>query len=189
MKKLISILSLLILINACQPIEKIEQVVFDNNQLSKFNIHSEKIEIIDLYENKFSDPYIGYSLKISPSQRIINWVKDNFNAVGNENKFSVIILEASLTQNQFKNSEAKNFNEKNNYKYELFYLVEFNLYDDSNNLIASTLVEASRSTTSAVYISIQQRERIINDLISQSLFDLSNQSNELIIKYMGKFIL
>jgi len=188
MKKNI-ILFIFFLSIACQPIEKIEHVVFDNNQFSKFDILASSIDIITIFEKKISDPYIGYSLKISPTQRLINWINDNFKALGNENNFNITILDASLKQTKFENKDAQNFDEKTNYKYELFYLVEFNLYSDSNNLIASTLVETKRSTTSGVYISIQEKENIINDLIYQSLFDLSNDSKQLLIQYMGNFIL
>ncbi len=186
MKKIIIIF---IFIFACQPIEKIDHVVIDNNQFSKFDILASSIEVVEIFEKKISDPYIGQTLEVTPSQRIIDWVNDNFKVLGNENKFIVTILDASLKRTKFENNEAKNFDEKNNYKYELFYLIEFNLYDDSKNLVASTLVEASRSTTSGLYISIQEKDNIINDLMYQSLDDLSNETKLLLIKYMGDYIL
>ena len=189
MKNIIIILLTFIFVHACQPIEKIDQVVFDNNQLPSFKILAKSIEITDNFEKKISDPYIGHTLKVPPSQRIINWVNNNFKSIGNENEFNILILDASLTQTEFVNNEAKNFDEKMNYRYELFYLIEFNLYDESENLISSSLVETSRSTTSGVYISIQEKENIINDLIYLSLIDLSNQSEDLLIEYMGDFIL
>ena len=174
---------------SCQPIEKIDSVVFDNNQFNSFDILSASIEINEVFEKKISNPYIGHTLEIDPSQRIINWVSDNFKAIGNENIFTVTILDASLTQTEFENNNAKNFDEKTNYKFELFYLIEFNLYDNSRNLVASTLVENIRSTTSGLLISIQERENIINDLVYQGLSDISNESKLLLIKYMGNFIL
>ena len=189
MKKIIIILFLFLTIFACQPIEKIDQVVFDNNQFSRFDILAESIEITEIFENKISDPYIGHTLKINPSERIINWINDNFKPIGNENIFNVTILDASITQTQFENKDAKNFDEKNNYIYELFYLLEFSLFDDSGNLVASTLVEASRSTTSGMYISIQEKENIIDDLIYNSLVDISNETNKLLINYMANYIL
>ena len=188
MKKLLSIL-LFIFIISCQPIEHMNEVVFDNSQLSKFKILSKDIEIKNTFEKKISEPYIGHTLKTDPSQRIINWVNDNFISIGNENKYEVVILDASLLKTEFENKDAKNFDEKINYKYELFYLIEFNMYDDFNNLIVSILVESIRSTTSGIYISLQSRDKIIDELIYLSLLDISRESKKLLKQYMNNFIL
>ena len=188
MNKIFSFL-LFAFIISCQPIEQIEEVVFDNSQLSKINILSKDIEVKTTFEKKITDPYIGHTLRIEPSQRIANWINDNFKAIGNENKLEVVILDSSLLKTEIENKDTKNFDEKKNYKYELFYLIEFNLYDDSNNLVASTLVETIRSTTSGVYISIQNTEKVIDDLVYLSLLDLSLESNKLLKQYMSDFIL
>lgn len=188
MNKIFSFL-LFAFIISCQPIEQIEEVVFDNSQLSKINILSKDIEVKTTFEKKITDPYIGHTLRIEPSQRIANWINDNFKAIGNENKLEVVILDSSLLKTEFENKDTKNFDEKKNYKYELFYLIEFNLYDDSNNLVASTLVETIRSTTSGVYISIQNTEKVIDDLVYLSLLDLSLESNKLLKQYMSDFLL
>ena len=63
------------------------------------------------------------------------------------------------------------------------------MFDDSDNLVASTIVETSRSTTSGIYISIQEKENIIDDLIYNSLVDTSNETNKLLINYMANYIL
>ena len=189
MKKLIINFLFLLTVMACQPIEKVNQIVFDNSQFAHFNILSSSIEIQEIFEQKITDPYIGHTLKINPSERIINWINDNFKPIGNENIFNVTILDASITQTQFENKDAKNFNEKINYKYELFYLLEFSLFDDSGNLVASTLVETSRSTTSGIYISIQEKENIIDDLIYNSLVDISSETKKQLINYMANYIL
>ena len=189
MKKLILNFLFLLMLIACQPIEKVNHIVFDNNQFAHFDILSNSIEIKEIFEKKISDPYIGHTLKINPSQRIINWINENFKPIGNENTFIVTILDASITQTQFENIEAKNFDEKKNYKYELFYLLEFSLFDDSSNLVASTLVETSRSTTSGIYISIQEKDNIIDDLIYNSLIDISNETKKLLTTYMANYLL
>ena len=189
MKKLIISLSFLLTLIACQPIEKVNHIVFDNSQFAYFNILSTSVEIKEIFEKKISDPYIGHTLTVNPSQRIINWINNNFKPIGNENFFNVTILDASITQTQFHNKDAKNFDEKNNYLYELFYLIEFSLSDDSGNLVASTLVETSRSTTSGIYISIQEKNNIIDDLIYNSLVDISNETKKLLTNYMANYIL
>jgi len=189
MKKLIISLSFLLTLIACQPIEKVNHIVFDNSQFAYFNILSTSVEIKEIFEKKISDPYIGHTLAVNPSQRIINWINNNFKPIGNENFFNVTILDASITQTQFHNKDAKHFDEKNNYLYELFYLIEFSLSDDSGNLVASTLVETSRSTTSGIYISIQEKNNIIDDLIYNSLVDISNETKKLLTNYMANYIL
>ena len=174
---------------SCQPIEKTNHIIFDNKQFAQFNIFSTSIEIKEVFEKKISDPYIGYTLKVNPSERIVNWINDNFKPIGNENTFKVAILDASITKTQYENSDAKNFDEKNYYLFELFYLLEFSLFDDSGNLIASTLVETSRTTTSGIYISIQEKDNIIDDLIYNGLVDISNETKKLLISYMTNYLL
>ena len=61
--------------------------------------------------------------------------------------------------------------------------------DVSRNLLATTLVETSRSTTSGMYISINEKENIISDLIYQSLEDLTSETEILLKKYMDEYIL
>ena len=118
MKKLIISLLFFLTLNACQPIEIENHIVFDNSQFARFNILSTSVEIKEIFEKKISAPYIGHTLKVSPSERIINWINDNFKPIGNENIFNVTILDASITQTQFENKQAKNFDEKKNYLYE-----------------------------------------------------------------------
>ena len=69
----------LIFLWSCQPIEKIEPVVFDNSQLSNISITASEIEVINRYESKFSDDYIDHSLKIPPINRIQAWFSENVN--------------------------------------------------------------------------------------------------------------
>ena len=102
MKKII-FLFLIFSILSCQPVEKLDTIVFDNNQLSKFDILSNTIEINEIFEKKFSEPFIGHTIEVDPAQRIINWLNDNFRAIGNENVFVISIIDASLTQTEFEN--------------------------------------------------------------------------------------
>ena len=114
MKNLIITLLCFLILNACQPIEKVNHIVFDNNQFAHFNILSTSVDINEIFEKKISDPYIGHTLKVNPSERIINWINENFKPIGNENIFNVTILDASIMQTQLENKDAKNFDEKNN---------------------------------------------------------------------------
>ena len=182
-------LILLLLLFGCQSTEIIEPIIFDNSQMEKITISSKNIEINELYESKFTDEYIDHSLTNPPILRLKSWIKDNINTFGNENILVINILDASLKKIEENNKDAKKFDEKTIYKYELFFLVEYNLYDDSNYLISNTTVEAFRSTTSAKYISLKQTEQIIDDLILLTLRDFTNESKQLIKIYMKEYLL
>ena len=174
---------------SCQPIEIIEPVVFDNDQLSSISINAKNIEIKQTYEPKFTDPYIDHSLEQPPIERIKSWIQNNVNTFGRKNELKINILDASIKKIEEQNLKAKKFEETDIYKYELFYLIEFSLYDDTSYLIASTIVESFRSTTSGRFISILETEKIIDDLILESLRDITKESKRLIILYMSDYIL
>ena len=63
------------------------------------------------------------------------------------------------------------------------------IYDDSNFKLASTIVEANRTTTSGKYISLIEVERIIDDMIYKCLKDFSKKTKELIKDHMNLYIL
>ena len=174
---------------SCQPIEVIEPVVFDNDQLPTISINALNVEIKETYDPKFSDPYIDYSLNNPPIERLKFWIQDNVNTFGKENKLIINILDASIKKTEEQNIKAKKFEEKNIYKYELFYLINFNLYDDTNYLIASMTAESYHSTTSGIFISIFDKERIIDELILECLRDITKESKKLVNLYMSDYIL
>ena len=73
--------------------------------------------------------------------------------------------------------------------YEANFLVEFILYNDDNAILANTIVEAKRTTTSGKFISLDENEKIIDNLIYDCLIDFTKKSNELIKDHMKNFIL
>ena len=151
MKRLVFFFILL----SCQPIEVIEPVVFDNDQLSKISINARNIEIKQTYESKFTDPYLDNSLKYPPVERLKSWIQTNVNIFWyTKIILKINILDASIKKIEEQDLKAKKFEERDIYKYELFYLIEFNLYDDSSYLIAATIVESFHTTTSGRFVSI-----------------------------------
>ena len=185
MKRLV----LFFILISCQPIEIIEPVVFDNDHLSTISVNAKNIEIKQIYEAKFIDPYIGNSLDYPPVKRLKSWIQSNIKPFGKNNKLKINILDASIKKIEEQDLKAKKFQEREIYKYEVFYLIEFNLYDDSNYLIASTMVESFHSTTSGRFISILKAEKIIDDLILKSLRDITKESKRLLNLYMSDYVI
>ena len=180
---------IIFLLFSCKPVEVIQPVVFDNSQLPQISIVAENLEINQIYESIFSDPYIGHSLKFPPLARLNNWINSNIKIIGSENSLKINIIDASIKRFEAQDKEAKTYEEKDIYQYEIYYLIEYNLYNDSNYLIANTSVESFRSTTSGRYISIAEKERIIDDLVLESLRDITKESEKLITEYMKDYVM
>ncbi|PPR45460.1 MAG: hypothetical protein CFH16_00546 [Alphaproteobacteria bacterium MarineAlpha5_Bin6] len=186
-KKYILIISFFLI--SCQPVEIMQEVVFDNTVLNKFNVVAEQKTINNLYELKYDEKYIDGSLTNPPLLRLNNWLNENFIIFGNENKFVINILDASITKIERENSNKKKYEGKNEFFYELSFVVEYVLYSDNKIILATTKVQTNRTTTSSVYISLNEKELIIDNMILDALKDLSIKSNELIKRHMSKFIL
>ena len=186
-KKYILIISFFLI--SCQPVEIMQEVVFDNTVLNKFNVVAEQKTINNLYELKYDEKYIDGSLTNPPLLRLNNWLNENFIIFGNENKFVINILDASITKIERENSNKKKYEGKNEFFYELSFVVEYVLYSDNKIILATTKVQTNRTTTSSVYISLNEKELIIDTMILEALKDLSTKSNELIKKHMSQFII
>ena len=184
--KLIS-LFLLLFILACEPVEIISPLEYDISKLAIISINSNKIIVNSDYNPVFSEFNIEDQLKNPPILLIQNWVKQNIRSFGNQNEFVINILDASITKKEIDNLEAKKYEEKTIYLYEVFFLVEYELYDDAGYLLANTTVESSRSTTSQIFISLNETELIINDLVNKSLIDFTNETKSMIQLYMQEY--
>ena len=180
-------LFLLLFILACSPVEIISPFENDISKFVKISVNANKITVNSDYNPVFSENNIEDQLKNPPILQIQNWIKQNIRNFGNQNELVINILDASITKKEIDNLEAKKYEEKTIYLYEVFFLVEYELYDDFGYLLANTTVESSRSTTSHKFISLNETELIINDVIFKSLFDFTNESKSMFQLYMQEY--
>ncbi len=175
---------------SCQKNDFLDDIVFDNNLLNKININAELKEVNNFHEYKISEKFIDQTMLISPSQRIDTWLEDNIFTFGSTNKLIINIEEASITQNEIVNKEkTKSLVSNKEYLYIINIIVNFILYDDSGSSLATTNVEVNRSTTSSLFISINERNHILDSLTLDALRDVSNKSIELLKIHMSEYVL
>ena len=126
-----------------------------------------------------------------PTTRIIFWLENNISNFGTENKLVIDIQNASIVRKDI-NSERKVagiVKKQNEYLYELNLEVFFILYNDSSQILATTKTEVLHSTTSSKFISLNARDRILDNLTKDALRELSNKSVELLKLHMSAYIL
>ena len=117
----------------------------------------------------------------------MEWHNKNILKIGNENKLVINILDASITKNEIENVDAKKYEEKI-YINMNYFLVEYELYDDSGFLKANTTVQTSRSTTSQKYISLNETEIIVSDLLFLAMRDYINEMKNQLSIYMKDYL-
>ena len=183
------LLIFLFAVSSCNKIEVLDEIVFDYDQLPKIAFSAEQKKVIETYETKFSDPFIDYSLPKPPKEHLKSWIESNFAIIGTENKLIINIIDSSLTKSEVANANAKKYEEKTIYLFEINYLAEYILYDDSNAILSSTTVETKRSITSGKFISLMESDRIIDCLILDALTDFAKKTEELIKIHMSGYIL
>ena len=181
------IITLLFLLS-CQPIEIIKPVNIDYAKLDKISISAKEIIINSKYKSIFSNENIEDQIQNPPIKVINDWNYQNILSFGNENKLIINILDASIIKKEVNNDGAEKYEEKTVFKYQIFFLVEYELYDDSNFLIANTTVETSRSTTSKKYISLNETDIIINNLLHNALKDFIIETKKMMNTYMFEYI-
>ena len=183
------LLAFLLVVFSCNKIEVLDQIVFDYNQLPKIVLSAEQKKITETYEAKFRDPFIDHSLIKPPKEHLKSWIDSNLAIIGTENKLIINIIDSSLTKSEVENANAKKYEEKTIYLFEINYLAEYILYDDSNAILSSTTVETKRSITSGKFISLMESDRIIESLILDALTDFAKKTEELIKIHMSGYIL
>tara|TARA_Y100000588_G_C14140118_1_gene875667 strand:- start:7 stop:594 length:588 start_codon:yes stop_codon:yes gene_type:complete len=183
------LLFFIFIIYSCQPVEISDKIVFNNNLLSKISINANQKIVNQLYEIKYVEPFIDHSLKNNPLLRINNWIDQNINIFGTQNILEINIIDASITRIEKESENNKKFTEKTHYYYEINYYIKYILYNDDGLILATTEVKSNRSTTSDKYISINEKERIIDTLILDSLIDLTSKSEETLLEHMYDYML
>ena len=180
-----------IFILSCKSTETIEKIVFDYSQFEKITFLSNVIEIEENYSPTFEDPYIDHLMDHTPNKRLINWINNNIKGVGTENKLSIIIKEASIETSIIESEKKLSgiFKKPDEILYELNYEMLFIMYDDLNNSLGKANVKINRSTTSATLISLDEKDRILNDLVYQGLLDLINKFKSTTKKYLIEYML
>ena len=190
---LLSIFLCFFIFLSCQKNESLEEIVFDNSLLNSISFIAEKKEIKISYDTTFDESYIDHVMIISPAQRINSWLENNINNFGTFNKIVIDINKASITRKEIdskiKVEVAGISKEKKEYIYELNFKVLFHLYNDSDQVLAITEAEVYRSTTSSLFISLNERNRILDNLTLNALKDLSNKSVELLKIHMSEYTL
>ncbi len=173
---------------SCQPIETLVPLQFDYSKFDKLSINANEILINLKYDSIFSEENIEDQVTNPPLKILKKWIDKNINIFGKQNKFIINIYDASISKREIENIDAQKYEEKTIFIYEVSFLVEYELYDSNDYLLANTTVESFRSTTSRKYISLNEKEIIINDLLNKAIKEFVTETKSMTNLYMSEYI-
>ena len=190
-KKILTCFFIMQLFISCKTTEIPKEIFFDYSQLSKITFSTNSVEIQNAYQPMFNEPYLDHLAPESPTHRLSEWIKNNIKGFGIKNKLVILIKEASIVSSEIDPDSkiAGVIKKPKELKYELNYDVLYLIYDDTEKVLGKASVKVNRTTTSSKLISLYERDRILDDLIYNSLDDLVNKSKDSINKYLSKYIL
>ena len=116
-------------------------------------------------------------------------MSQNIGIFGSQNKLVINIVDASLKKTERENKNQKKYQEKTEFFYEINFFIAFELYDDNDFMLSTINAETKRTTTSSKFLSLSEKERILDTLILDALIDVSVKSDELLKEHMSQYLL
>ena len=136
----IKIFLIFLFIYSCQPIEIVAPIEIDNSKLEKISISAKDLLLNIKYNPIFSENNIEDKINNPPIEIITSWINENISNFGNNNTFVINIIDAYITKKEIDNTDSQKYSEKTVFQYEVFFLIEYELLDDSGFLIANNSV-------------------------------------------------
>ena len=112
---------ILFFIFSCQPLEVLDEVIFEYNQLPKISINAKENLIHEVYEINYVDPYIDHSIKNPPILRLKDWISQNISIFGSQNKLIINIVDASLKKTERENKNKKKYKRRQSFFMKFIY--------------------------------------------------------------------
>ena len=106
---------ILFFIFSCQPVEVLNEVIFEYNQLPKISINAKENLINEVYEINYVDPYIDHSIKNPPILRLKDWISQNISIFASQNRLIINIVDSSLKKTERENKNKKNIKRRQSF--------------------------------------------------------------------------
>jgi hypothetical protein len=156
-----------------------------------YGLNAADMQVIEEFTPKADDPQIKYSAPTDLVQGVKLWAADRIRLMGTENRVTLTITDATMTETNlnkdestagvFKNEQASQLNGS--------IAATLNYYDTQHNLpIANVEMQATASTTLAENASFYDRQYAVNKLVNVLLQKLDEQYAMLIPQYFGPYL-
>ncbi len=178
-------------LGACEtplPAQKIPGITFQH--LAPIKLAVAKVEVTASYREPLAPPNVEHLFPTPPGAALRIWAADRLRAEGGANVAKMVISNASVIDTKLKTRKgiAGAFFIEQSERYDAAVEADIMIVDANGNQKAFATARASRSTTVAENVSINERQRIQFELIEALMKDFDIEMEKNIRRYLANWI-
>lgn len=186
------VLALGLAVAACSnnppPMEKLPPVSFRGEKPFVLNIA--KVEIVTRYQASSIAPHIEYEVPVSPENALKRWIEDRIQPRGTSGILRVIINDASATETPLAKNpdESDLFTKRQISRIDMSIDVALQMLDERQFVKAEVTGKASRSRTLPEGLKLNERDRILYDMVVDLIKGAGSQLDSQIQNTFGNWM-
>lgn len=182
-------------LGACQTaapeIQKLPEISFAHKQ--PINLNIAELRIDPQYQPPGRKPNVEHLMPVSPEGAAVRWAQDRLRPMGaaGSGAARMIISDARVVEVPLPVEKGLTglFKEEQAERYEGFLDISIQILDERSLPIADVVARASRTRSVPQGISLNERDRVLHQLVEDMITDIDNQMDGLIRTYMARWVL
>ena len=165
------------ILSACAnkaPIEQFPDITFSH--LNAFKINTAKIVVENQFHQPIKTPHIEHTLRMPPRTAIESWLKERFQPFGSSGILSLIIQDATVTREPLAidKSLKGRLTKQQSVIYKMIARARLQIKDKNGKIMATASASVERSLTAREDISLNDRDRLLLEMVSDLMSDFNN---------------
>jgi len=176
-RKIIQFILLTGMLAACAnkaPIEQFPDITFSH--LKALKINTAKIVVENQFHPSLKTPHIEHTLRMPPRKAMEIWLKDRFQPLGSSGILSLIIQDATVTGEPLSidKSLRGRLTKQQSVIYKMIARASLQIKDKNGKIRAKASASVERSLTAREDISLNDRDRLLLEMVSDLMSDFNN---------------
>ncbi len=193
MKKLL-IATLALALSACQNAPEAfspRPFAFEVNRMAPLNVNVAEIRITDAYQAPMRRPNVEQDFPVSPANAVRKWANSRLRASGTKGILEVVIEDASAKETALAKTKGVKgiFTDDQDARYDARINVTFRAFNGTDALsTASGNVVITRNQTINESASVNQREAVYHQMLSEMMMNFDSEANARLRQYFSTYL-
>lgn len=160
------------------------------SHLGTFTFDTTPVDIVDAYRPPLKDPNIEHKVPIPPALAARRWAVDRLGATNNPDRRAVFTIErASMTETRLARTKGLRgvVTTDQSERYDITISVRLELFE-ARNRVGIAAATATRSRTVPEDITLNERDRVLFEMVESTMIDLDREMEANIRKYLAAYM-